>query len=57
MPSLSMLVRLGLLAGFLMAVRRILAPEAPPARRLEPPQDASSGRSAGQRKARTRQRA
>lgn len=38
----STLVRLGLLAGFLVAARRILSPAAPPAPRLEPPRKSAA---------------
>lgn len=49
---LSMLVRLGLLAGFVALARRILAPDAPPPRRLAAPH---AGKGKG-RSAPTRQR-
>ncbi len=53
MSSLSTLVRLGLLAGFLVAARRILAPEQQPTPRLAPPE----GEKPRRRKAPARQRA
>ena len=53
LPMLSTLFRLGLLAGFVVVARRILAPEAPAPRRLTAPH---AGKAKG-RKVPARQRA
>lgn len=41
---ISTLFRLGLLAGFLVAARRILAPDPRPAPQLEPPREGTARR-------------
>jgi hypothetical protein len=50
LPMLSTLVRLSLLAGFVVVARRILAPDAPPPPRLAPPGAAGRGRKTPARK-------